>query len=90
MTNVPQRLRDLWSDIYILCDRNYLMPNTQEAWDSFWQQAMQIQSKYENEFLYLFKMFDVVSTIIESRIKKEEADKYNETHKKTLEDINLF
>lgn len=90
MTNVPQNLRDLWSDIYILFDRNYLMPNTQEAWDSFWKQAMQIQSKYENECPYLFKMFDVVTTIIESRMRQEESDKYNETHNTPIEDMNLF
>ena len=73
MTNVPQRIRDLWTDVYVLFDRNYLMPNTAEAWDSFWKQTAEISLKYEG-CPYLVKMFDVVCTIIEDRMKRETGE----------------
>lgn len=86
MTNVPQKIRDLWSDIYVLFDRNYLMPNTQDAWDSFWKQAMEINLKYEN-CPYLFKMIDMVTTIIEDRMHMEQKPPERPC---SLEDMNLF
>ena len=70
MTNVPQNLRDLWKDIYILFDKNYLMKNDKESWDSFWQQAEQITEKY-GKSKYLFKMFDLVSFMIDQRMITE-------------------
>ena len=70
MTNVPQRIRDFWTDMYVLFDRNYLMPNTREAWDSFWKQATEVGKKYEG-CPYLVKMFDLVSLMIEDRMKAE-------------------
>lgn len=70
MTNVPQRIRDLWTDMYVLFDRNYLMPNTREAWDSFWKQAGAVGEKYKG-CPYLAKMFDIVILMIEDRMKAE-------------------
>jgi len=70
MTNVPQNLRDLWKDIYVLFDKNYLMENNKESWDSFWQQAGEITEKY-GQSKYLFKMFDLVSFMIDQRMIAE-------------------
>ena len=70
MTNVPQRVRDLWTDVYVLLDRNYLMENNKDSWDSFWQQATEIGEKYKG-CPYLIQMFDVVSSMISDRMKRE-------------------
>ena len=70
MTNVPQNLRDLWKDIYVLFDKNYLMKNDKKSWDSFWKQATEIGNKYDG-CPYLFKMFDLVSFMIEQRMIAE-------------------
>lgn len=86
MTNVPQKLRDLWSDLYVLFDRNYLMENSEKSWDSFWSQAMQLQRKYEG-CPYMFKALDLVSSMIDARMKAERAP---DLHPCTLEDMNLF
>lgn len=85
MTNVPQRIRDLWTDVYVLFDRNYLMENTEEAWGSFWKQAEDIGEKYKG-CPYLPKMLDVIVEMIEDRMKTYHSGH----HPHTLEDMNLF
>ena len=67
MTNVPQIIRDLWTDLYKLFDRNYMIPNTEEAWGKFWEEARQIDEKYHG-CPYLPKAFDLVTAMIEARI----------------------
>lgn len=83
MTNVPQRIRDLWTDIYVLFDKNYLMPNTEEAWGSFWEQAGAVIKKY-SQCPYIMKMIDVVTTIIEDRMLTENVTP------PTVEEEDLF
>ena len=81
MTNVPQIIRDLWTDLYKLFDRNYLLPNTEEAWGKFWEEARQIDEKYHG-CPYLPKAFDLVTAMSEARIKAEERQ---ETYRKADE-----
>ena len=66
MTNVPNNLREMWSDVYRLFDSNYLMQNSDEAWRSFWLQAVSLYEKY-NKPKYLVSMIIVVSELIEER-----------------------
>jgi len=70
MTNVPQKIRNLWTDMYVLFDKNYLMANTEESWGSFWEQAGAVIKKYP-QCPYIMKMIDVVTTIIEDRMLTE-------------------
>ena len=48
MTNVPQDIRDMWKDVYVLFDSHYNMPNTPESWKAFWEKTHEIQQKYNN------------------------------------------
>ena len=86
MTNVPQNLRDMWADIYRLFDANYLMPNTEESWNKFWEQAMRIKQKYDSP--HMMDLLIIVGDMIGDRQKAEQ--KPTEGHPCTLEDMNLF
>jgi len=87
MTNVPNEIREMWAEIYRLFDRNYLMPNTEDAWNKFWEQAMDIHKKYPKQY-HLFKMLTVVGDMISDRMKEEQGLVYENPC--TLEDMNLF
>ena len=50
MTNVPQKIRDGWADIYRWFDANYNMDGSDEAWDAFWKTGLEIREKYKDEF----------------------------------------
>lgn len=48
MTNVPQNIRDMWTDLYRLFDSHYLMDiNVQDNWKEYWQKATELISKYQ-------------------------------------------
>ena len=48
MTNVPDNLRDLWKEIYILFDKHFMMdPSREEDWKAFWDDGKKIHQKYE-------------------------------------------
>lgn len=42
MTNVPQPIRDIWTELYKLFDKHYLMPDNQPAWRAFWEDAQKL------------------------------------------------
>lgn len=46
MTNVPDDIREAWKDLYILFDENYNMDGSQEAWETYWNQATQLVIKH--------------------------------------------
>lgn len=66
MTNVPNNLREMWSDVYKLFDMNYLIPNTEEGWGSFWEQALKLYDKY-NRSKSIIQMVITVTDLIEER-----------------------
>lgn len=86
MTNVPDNLREMWADIYRLFDINYKMPNTEDAWKKFWDQAVKIVDKYKNDCRFVENLVVIVSEILEEpmKIKMGVVKPY------TLEDMNLF
>ena len=63
MTNVPQDLRDMWKDVYVLFDSHYNMPNNAESWQAFWEKAESIRQKHTNPHTGVLIM--VVSEMIE-------------------------
>lgn len=64
MTNVPDRVRNLWKDLYVLFDKNFLMDvSNQENWDRFWEEGVEIVKRY-NEIPGIIDMLSVISTMI--------------------------
>ena len=62
MTNVPNDLRSVWTDLYVLFDKHFLMNlDSQEDWNKFWADASAIVEKWE----YMPCLIDFVSTIAE-------------------------
>ena len=73
MTNVPNEIREMWADVYKLFDMNYLMPNTEEAWGNFWEQALKLYDKY-NRSKNIISLVIGVTDIIDNRMKQELHD----------------
>ena len=71
MTNVPTEIRDLWSDVYKLFDINYKMPNTEMAWNKFWEQAKQINKKH-GSCKRIVDMISLVADMISDRMVAED------------------
>ena len=82
VTNVPQDLRNMWTDIYVLFDVHYNMPNTAEAWLKFWERAEEIRQKHNCPHVGALILID--SEMIEYHLTGKML------HKCTLEDMNLF
>ena len=68
MTNVPEELREVWKEIYVLFDSHYKMPNTAEAWDGFWAEAEGIMNRHED--MHLLELLIAVSELIADRMRE--------------------
>lgn len=84
MTNVPDDIRAMWTDIYKLFDINYKMKNDIDSWNNFWKQAEEIINNHKRN-ARVQALVVVVSEMIEDRIKAEEPK-----YPCTLEDMDLF
>ena len=42
MTNVPQEIRTIWTDLYKLFDLHWKMDGSAEAWKAYWDDANKI------------------------------------------------
>lgn len=71
MTNVPNDLRDMWTDLYKLFDVHYLMENTVEEWGKFLKHAQEVWEKH-NRNERLMSMINIVIDMIGDRIKADE------------------
>ena len=80
MTNVPNEIRQMWTDVYVLFDLHFKMPNTAEAWKEYWEQAEKIRQKHGGDE-FLVKLIGVVTEMLEYYVPKKPC---------TLEDMNLF
>ena len=69
MTNVPNELREVWKEIYILFDTHYQMENTVDAWDGFWQEAKAIMDRHSD--MQLLELIIAVSEMISDRMKEK-------------------
>ena len=66
MTNVPTDLREVWTDLYKLFDKHFLMNlDDQEDWKKYWDDASAIVEKWH----YMPCLIDFVSTIAEFIVK---------------------
>lgn len=70
-TNVPTKIREMWTDLYKLFDSHYRMPNTEEAWKDFWKCGKELVDKYEENKRFLEGLF-IVCDMISDRMKGEE------------------
>ena len=68
MTNVPEELREVWKEIYILFDTHYTMDNKVEAWDGFWDDARTIMDRHSD--MQLLELIIAVSEMISDRMKE--------------------
>ena len=69
MTNVPNNMREMWTDLYILYDSHYNMKNTEEDWNNFWTEATKLYLKY-NGNLMLVKFVDAIAEEYGTRMKR--------------------
>lgn len=66
MTNVPTDLREVWTDLYKLFDKHFLMNlDDQDDWKKYWADASAIIQKWH----YMPCLIDFVSTIAEFIVK---------------------
>ena len=48
MTNVPDNIREMWKEMYILFDTHFLMDvNNQDNWKDYWGKAVELIQKYD-------------------------------------------
>lgn len=68
MTNVPTDLREVWTDLYKLFDKHFLMNlDDQDDWNKYWADATSIVEKWH----YMPCLIDFVSTIAEFIVKMQ-------------------
>ena len=68
MTNVPDALREVWKEIYVLFDTHYRMPNTEAAWNEFWEQGKAIMDRHKE--LHLLELVIAVSELIADKMRE--------------------
>lgn len=64
MTNVPDKIREAWADVYKLFDINYNMDGSDDAWVQYWNRANQLIQKYGDE-VPLLEMLEQVAHLLE-------------------------
>ena len=69
MTNVPDPVREMWTDLYKLFDIHYLMENTDEAWASFWNDSSMLWEKHGRNSFIVDGAW-IVAKYIEHRMKQ--------------------
>ena len=64
MTNVPDKIRDAWKDLYILFDTNFNMDGSDKAWEKYWSHATQLIKKYGDE-IPLLEMTEAIARFLD-------------------------
>lgn len=73
MTNVPEKIRDAWSDVYRLFDISYKMDGSQDAWIQYWDKANKLVQKYGDE-IPLLELLESVAHMLEKFCKDREKN----------------
>lgn len=73
MTNVPKEIRDIWTDLYKLFDRHFLITGSDEEWIAFWDEATKLRERSGNN-QHLNEMIDAIADYLGDRIKKQRAN----------------
>lgn len=68
MTNVPQDVRNMWTDLYKLFDRHYCMDGSDEAWIAFHTEAKELWEKYDSNSRFIYGVI-FVSDWIADRLR---------------------
>lgn len=70
MTNCPEPTRKIWTDLYKLFDIHYKMPNTDEAWKSYWDDGRKIyEQSHENP--RVMDALTIISEVFADRMKAD-------------------
>lgn len=73
MTNVPEKIREAWADVYRLFDVSYQMDGSQEAWIQYWNKANKLVQKYGDE-IPLLELLESVANMIAKFCKDRETN----------------
>ena len=65
MTNVPDKIRDAWKDLYILFDTNFNIDGSDKAWEKYWNQATELIKKYGDE-IPLLEMTEAIARFLDA------------------------
>ena len=63
MTNVPDKIREAWADVYRLFDVSYQMDGTPLAWIQYWDKANKLVQKYGDD-IPLLELLEAVAHMI--------------------------
>lgn len=72
MTNVPDKIREAWADVYKLFDISYNMDGSEDAWIQYWNRANQLIQKYGDE-VPLLEMLEQVAHLLEIFIARRKT-----------------
>jgi hypothetical protein len=64
MTNVPDKIREAWKDLYVLFDTSYEMHGSDKEWLEYWDKANKLVQKYGDE-IPLLEMVIAIGHMIE-------------------------
>ena len=73
ITNVPEEIRSIWTEMYKLFDKHYLMENNEESWQKFWDEAVAIYY-HSGEKPYVKDGLVAISDAIGERMTKFRVD----------------
>ena len=71
MTNVPQEVRDIWTDLYVFFDKHWKMPNEDDAWRQYWRDAEVLFEKHHHDKLIMDGILELITNYISARMKAE-------------------
>ena len=73
MTNVPQKIRDAWADVYRLFDASYTMDGSDSAWEEYWNKANAMVQKY-GDGIPLLEILEAVAHMLEKFVYGKEKN----------------
>ena len=67
-TNVPQEIRDIWTDAYVLFDKFYLMDDTDKNWQILAEEFTKLYIKH-HESKHFADFYDILCRMIAERME---------------------
>ena len=74
MTNVPNELRDIWTDAYKLFDVHYKMENTTDAWATLLNHCKEVWEKHGQSEQMMILIHAIVDMIGYQKKQEETAN----------------
>ena len=69
-TNVPDDIRSIWTDAYVLFDNFYLMDDDDKNWQKLAEEFAKIYMKHK-ENVHVGEFYDIICRMIKERIEKD-------------------